>query len=143
MQNFALLLNVDKSKIKSVNVVRATGQVGRTAGDVTVILVLANDPVESVADTSAISEQNDALDQLSATITNQIMTGQLQEAAAQTLNIVFSTLTVAKPSLTGESKSQPIKQLSKLVVIKSASKCRAQSPCEVQPLLLAVDQDVL
>ena len=72
------------------------------------------------------------------------MTGQLQEKAQAKLNITLTGFAIQKP-ITSPSQNSTltnINKINKIVVVTQASSCRAQSPCDVQPLLQVLDQNV-
>ena len=72
------------------------------------------------------------------------MTGELQEKAQAKLNISLTGFAVKKPvtSPTENTTLTEINKINKIVVVTQASSCRAQSPCDVQPLLKVLDQNV-
>ena len=72
------------------------------------------------------------------------MTGELQEKAQAKLNISLTGFALQKPvtSPTENTTLTEINKINKIVVVTQASSCRAQSPCDVQPLLKVLDQNV-
>ena len=148
VDNFALLLGIDASKIKRVQIVRVGTRVRRdTTGETNYVsLEISNDPVASVSDSASNAQSENSLKQITASVTNQILTGQLQEKAQSQLNISFESFAVTKPvTSSAENNTGPtvIQTLTSLGVVQEASGCRAQSPCDVQPILQALDQYVI
>ena len=72
------------------------------------------------------------------------MTGELQEKAQSRLNVTLTGFAVQKPSTSPSENTTltEINKINKIVVFKQASSCRAQSPCDFQPLLQVLDQNV-
>jgi hypothetical protein len=72
------------------------------------------------------------------------MTGELQEKALIKLNISLTEFAVQKPTTSASENTTltEINKIDKIVVVNQASSCRAQSPCDVQPLLQVLDQNV-
>jgi len=72
VQNFADLLGVDPSKIRNVQIVRATRSKRQTDSNNYISFEISNDPVTSLSNTVQ-SSQNDAnLMKLTASVTNQV-----------------------------------------------------------------------
>ena len=77
VQNFADLLGVDPSKIRNVQIVRATRSKRQTDSNNYISFEISNDPVTSLSNTVQ-SSQNDAnLMKLTASVTNQVTIFQL------------------------------------------------------------------
>ena len=102
--NFALLLGVDASKIRRVNIVRATSRKRDTDGLVFVEIIIEEDTATNSSDTNAIASQKAAIQQLDATISNLFMTNQLQANAQALLNVTIASLAVQNPSSNGTAK---------------------------------------
>ncbi len=150
--NFALLLGIDSSKIRRVNIVRATSsgkKKRQSSGDddetIYVELTIMNDPVTSLTNTNASNAINSQMTAISNTITNQYVSGQLQQKAL-TLNITLTAMSVIPPITTPSSSgnsSQPIvlATVAKLVVIQNADQCKSLLPCVIQPVIAAYDSN--
>lgn len=74
VQNFADLLDVDPSKIRNVQIVRATRS-KRQTGDSNnyITFEISNDPVTSLSNKAQLAQNDDSLKKLTATITNQVI----------------------------------------------------------------------
>jgi hypothetical protein len=74
----------------------------------------------------------------------QFMTGELQEKAQVKLNVSFTGFAVQKPTTSPYENTTltDVNKINKIVVVNQASSCRSQSPCDVQPLLQVLDQNV-
>ena len=146
VQNFADLLGIDPSKIKSVNIVRATRSRRQLSGSDNnyISFEIADDPVQVLTNNTKFDLVNDGMQKLTAQITNQFMTGELQEKAQSRLNVTLTGFAVQKPSTSPSENTTltEINKINKIVVFKQASSCRAQSPCDFQPLLQVLDQNV-
>jgi hypothetical protein len=146
VQNFADLLGIPASKIKSVNIVRATRSRRQVSGSTEnyVTFEISEDPVQALTNQTKFDLVQDGLQKLTAQITSQFMTGELQEKAKEKLNIDLSSFLVQKPpaSPTENVTLATVNKVSQLVVVQQASGCRAQSPCDVQPILKVLDQNV-
>jgi hypothetical protein len=143
--NFAALLGLSPSQIRYVQIVRANGTVSgvgrrrRAASDITYIeLSIYSNAVEDlVANRTELNAQTDAINAMAQTIVNLYTTGNLQQNALSMFNLTLSTLDV-------QQVNQTLTQIgitSGLVVVTEPSGCRAQSPCDVQPIVCAVDKN--
>ena len=74
-------------------------------------------------------------------ITARFATGQLQAEANKKLNINLENLFVQQP-FSNVSETE-IKRLNQLVIVKETANCREQSPCDVQPSLQVIDENVI
>ena len=151
VQNFALLLGIDPSKIRTVNIVRensTTSIANRrrrdTSGQITITLTIYENAIQLINDTVGFNDTNTQQAQLGATIVNQFATGQLQEKAAVLFNgtVSLDTMNVRQPQANPNSSVVEIGKINKLKVIQEASSCSAQVPCLVQPILQVVDEYV-
>ncbi len=147
VRNFALLLGIDESKIRSVNIVRSTGSRRRrrdASNEITISLTIYDDPVEFLNDTLKLDSISTQQAQLGATIVNKFATGQLQNEAEILFNGTASLLSMSirQPSASPNSTAVEIGKINKLIVIQEASSCNAQVPCSVQPILQVVDENV-
>lgn len=135
--NFAYLLGIEPSKIRRVEIVRASRK-KRDAEVSYIKLTIEDNAVESMNDTNAQDQAKTSMNQLEAQISNMFMTGELQEKAAA-MNITLENLSVKKPM---EAETKPLQKVSEIKVVNEASGCMAQVPCETQPKLLVVDEAV-
>ena len=151
VQNFANLLGIDPSKIRMVNIVRATSSSSfnnrrrrDTSNQITMSLTIYEDPIQMLNDTASMTLISNQQAQLGATIVNKFATGQLQEEAAILFNGTTSlmSMSVRQPLASPNSSEVVIGKIHKLVVIQAASSCNAQVPCLVQPILRVVDEYV-
>jgi hypothetical protein len=72
VQNFADLLGVDPSKIRNVQIVRATRTKRQTDSNNYITFEISNDPVTSLSNTALSAQNDDSLKKLTASITNQV-----------------------------------------------------------------------
>jgi hypothetical protein len=146
VQNFALLLGLNPSQIKRVNVIRENSRRRRdtSASSVSVSMDISNDPVMDATNADAFKESGGSLNELTATIQNQVLTGELKSLASELLNVTISSFALEKPvvSAIDNTKSQSISPIGGILIVNEVSGCRAQSPCDTQPMLAVVDTDV-
>ena len=139
--NFALLLGVDASKIRRVQIVRESTKKRQSNSLVYVVLTLYEDAASSLNNASSVQSLEEQMNQLDAKVSNLFMTGQLQKQAQSTLNVTLSSLSIQKPS--AKSIAQSIVRIAKILVDTQAADCKAQSPCLTQPKLKVVDENVI
>lgn len=139
--NFAYLLDIPPSKIRRVEIIRASKRKRNADGDENsyIVLTFEDDPIADLNDTSAINTAITEMNRLDAKVSNMFMTGELQEKAQLELNLTLSVLSVQKPF---ETEVKPISKSPKIKVITEADGCNAQVPCSVQPVLMIVDENV-
>jgi hypothetical protein len=142
VQNFADLLGITPDKIRYVNIVRDTSiRRKRLSSDIIFIeLEIFENPITNLSQTAQFASLSNFVETLEANITNLFTTGELQNLAQAKLNIELSSFFVQKP-FSGETPVE-IKKLDRLIVLVEASNCREQSPCDIQPVLLAVNENV-
>lgn len=70
--NFADLLDVDPSKIRNVQIVRATRSKRQTDSNNYITFEISNDPVTSLTNSLQSVQNDDSLKKLAATVTNQV-----------------------------------------------------------------------
>ena len=139
--NFAKLLGVDPSKIRRVEIVRASSRRKRDANAQNIIkIIIEENATPDSSDEGAADKQKAEMDKLDASISNMFMTNQLQEKAASLLNVTLTTMVVQKPASAEEPKAVPKKIV--LEVETKASGCNSQVPCTVQPVIKVVDENV-
>lgn len=140
-QNFAALLGIDPSKIRKVNIVRENSKRKKRTNAQTayVELTIFDNPVTDLNNKDEIKNRNGDLSALSASVINQFLIGELQAKAKSKFNIDLVGLSVQKPDSNGTDAK--ISKLSKIQVLQNADKCRELSPCEIQPILVALDEN--
>lgn len=150
--NFAALLGVEPSKIRRVNIIRATPTSGKKRRDsdelVFVEIIMMNDPPTSLENNKNESSQIEKqMTALSDKISNQFLTGQLQKNAETVLNVTISSMSV-KPPVTDPVKAASSSQevtlvkVAKIVVEQNADQCKELLPCTVQPIIKVLDENV-
>lgn len=140
--NFAALLNIDPKMIRYVQIVRANSA-GRKRRDGTQLVYVelfinenpkpaASDPVLALIETLAAIE---------ASVTNQFVTGQLSDKAAAMFNVSIDTMSLQKVEKVNSSIVE-INKMNTIRVLVQPSGCRQQSPCDVQPAVVLIDENV-
>lgn len=138
--NFALLLGVDPTKIRLVEIVRAKSKKRQTDSLNYVILTLYDDPVSTLNDTNTVNNASQEINRLNARISNMYMTGQLQVLSQSILNVSLASLSVQPPA--ANASVQSVVKISKTFVAVQATNCNAQIPCLIQPSIMVVDENV-
>lgn len=138
--NFALLLGVPASKIRRVEIVRASSKRKRSTDLSYISLTLYADAAMSLNDTSSINNATAQMNEIAARVSNMYSTGQLQKQAESILNVTLSTMSVQQP--VANATLQTVTKVSRIVVVTKASQCSAQTPCLIQPVLKVVDENV-
>ena len=138
--NFALLLGIDPSKIRRVEIIRASSKKRQADSLSYVVLTIYDDAVASLNDTQAINNSSVEINKLDAKISNMYMTGQLQQLSQTVLNVTLEALSVQRPS--ANSTIQSVVKIAKTVVLTQADNCKAQTPCLIQPKIMVVDENV-
>ena len=148
VSNFASLMGVEVSRIRSFKVIRPANSPKQqrrrrrqTSSQSYVSFEIYDDPIEFLNQTQLMTASLSNLNQLSASITNQLMTGEFQLKALQTLNLNITSCMVQPPK--SNTSATEIKKIGTIVVVRQAAGCRAQSPCDSQPLLKVLDEDVM
>ncbi|CAF0756351.1 unnamed protein product [Brachionus calyciflorus] len=136
VRNFADLLGIDPSRIRKVNIIRESRRKRQASSVRYFELVIFDNPSNQSSFSSDDELSAKSLMELSANVSNLFTTGQLQEMAANILNISLAALTVEKPLSNSTSE---IRKLDKIQIIREASNCREQSPCQIQPIVLLLD----
>ena len=140
VNNFAALLGIPASKIRKVEIVRATSRKRSASGTSTISFTIYEDPVSSVNSQQSLDALSSSLKQLNANITNRFTTGELQTAAQTQLSVQLSSLQVQSPL--SNKTSVPVGVMNRIIVVQEAADCREQSPCGTQPVLKVVDSNV-
>lgn len=144
VQNLADLLGVDASKIRKVEIVRATSRKRRNARDsglIQIVLTIYDDAAQLLTDQANINTTTNQLKELEASIINRYATGQLQSDAQKKLNISLDQFIIQKASSANVTEVE-ITKLKKISVVQEANNCDAQVPCKVQPILQVLDENV-
>ena len=138
VNNFALLLGIPASKIRRVEIVRATQTARIISGKENIVkIIMEENAVESLNDTQALNDTQTEFKKLNAKITNLFSSNQLQEKAQETLNVTLTSVTV-------EFKDAPVilQKVGKIEFIQQADDCSAQAPCTKQPIIRVLDDNV-
>lgn len=139
--NFALLLGIPPSKIRRVEIVRANFKRLESSELNYISLTLYDDAATSLNDTITLTNATAQMNEIAAKVTNLYSTGQLQKQAESFLNVTLATMSVRPPVV--NATLQTVTKVSRIVVLTKASKCNAQTPCLVQPVLMVVDENVI
>ena len=140
--NMAHFLGVDSSKIRRVDIVRASSRKKRQVDSLIYIeLTIYEDAAVSLEKQSDFNTLKDSMNHLDAKISNLYLTGQLQAQAQQILNVTLASLSVQSPSANATAK--PLVKIANTVVLAQASDCKAQVPCLIQPSIMVVDENVI
>ena len=153
VNNFAALLGLLPSQIKTVNIISATNSSsfnnanGRRKRDLSstikmINLTIYDNPVTFLNNSLGLNTTSSALILASARITNQFATGQLQARAQALFNVSLISMNIRPPQSAPNASAVTIGQVNNLQVVQQASGCNAQVPCQVQPILKIVDQNV-
>jgi hypothetical protein len=141
VQNFANLLGIDPSKIRIVQIVSEMTRKRRSTEIKVVTIEISENPITDSTNQNQIDTINNNLKQLEVKIINQFITGELQDLAKS----VFSNPNAELMAMFIQSQNQTekeVKQIGNIVIVQEASGCRAQSPCDKQPILKIVDENV-
>jgi hypothetical protein len=99
---------------------------------------IRNDPASSLSANN--SGSNTAISDINSAIINRFQSQDLQNAFDNMTNATASatplTLSVQEP---GNQTTVALNTINRLVLITPPSSCRLQSPCDVQPVLIAYD----
>jgi hypothetical protein len=147
---FALLLGLNPSQIKRVDITKATRSTGKkrqTADSLNYVgLTFYENPILSNKNISAVNYLITKMNQLSANISNLFSSGQLQLNSQVLLNVSLTSMSLQQPisnQLSGmQPQLQPVVKVNSIKILKNADECRAQTPCQVQPQLMILDENV-
>ena len=154
VKNFALLLGIDASKIRTVKIVRENstttivqGSRRRRAvsGDqITISLTIYENAITLINDSVSLNATMTRQAELGASVVNKFATGQLQAEAAVLFNgtVSLDSMVIRQPQASPNASVVEIGKITKLKLIQEASACNAQVPCLVQPILQVVDENV-
>jgi hypothetical protein len=145
VKNMAALLNIDASKIRSVQIVSANS-VGRkrrdtASGDIIVQVFVYTNAVPLLNQTTQFDNNTLDMMKIQAAVANRYITGQLQTDAQNMFNVTMSSMFI-QPVYSNKTESQ-LNTLYNVKIVTQADECREQSPCGIQPVLLLVDKDVI
>lgn len=145
--NMALLLGVDSSKIRNVKIVRQTAGKKKRQSSSDVVYIefeISSDPVTSLVNSAAINDIQSEMNNLTAKIQNQYLTGQLQAAAELKLNVTIATMGIIPPNITAPGSNTVIAviKIARINVLQNAAQCHALVPCFVQPIIQVIGSDV-
>ncbi|CAF4744424.1 unnamed protein product, partial [Rotaria socialis] len=142
VSNLAALLNISPDKIRRMNVVSAASNIRIRRQTPPVVSVqlqmeLRDEPRPST--TAATGIRAEILANIASAIINRYQAGELQVLWGIlniTNGIITSNLTVQEPFQDFQVNLSVIAQL---VLVTPPSDCRQQSPCTIQPVLIAYD----
>lgn len=142
VQNFADLLGIPASKIRRVNIIRESPELRkkRSADTVFIELTIMDDPINDISMNDEDMLIRTQMNNISSSIINRFSTGVLQQQAMTMLNVSLTGLSVQKPDSNGTEAE--IKMISKLVGQQDADRCKENVPCEIQPILKVLDENV-
>lgn len=140
VSNFAALLNIDPKLIRSVQIVRASSR-KRDTGLIYVALFIYEDAVPLATDSPLYESVIQNLAAIDANTTNRFTIGQLAEDAMNLFNVTVESLSVQRVDQP-DAGLVDINKIQEVQVLIQPSGCREQSPCAVQPKVVALDQNV-
>jgi hypothetical protein len=141
VKNIAFLLGIPDSMIRRVEIVPETGGSSRvlrqTVGNIIGLrVIIGADPALFSNDTTLILINVNQIGNMTADIAGKFYFGQLKDLGTQ------MNLTITSLSLQISNTTTDLQEVGGLILSQDVSKCRAQSPCEVQPILQLVDKNV-
>ena len=141
VSNVAALLGVSPSMIKKVQIVSASGTSKRSSRQVsnqasTLTVIIGNDPPATTNNTIPSTTSSNQLQNVTASISTRFYFGQLPASAAK-LNISVKSLNIQ----VNKTESN-LTVIGGLKITQDIAGCRAQSPCDQQPILQLIDQNV-
>ena len=142
--NFAALLGLSPSQIRNVDIVSASSvnrRVKRGASS-TVSLTIFQNAAQLQNDTDAKNMATTQLQAASSSIANQFATGQLQSSAESLLNVSFTNMNIKHPMSNPNKSSASIGVVDGIQILRQASLCSAQVPCQIQPIIQLIDINV-
>lgn len=144
--NMAILLGVDKSHIRYVNIVRqSSGKKKRQSnGLIYVEVTMYSDPIANLSDNASAAALQTQMSNLTAQIQNQYLTGQLQSTAATILNVTIASMGIIPPNVTapGNNTVTTLVKIATIKVLQNADQCHMLVPCYVQPIIQVIGSDV-
>ena len=136
--NIAYLLNVPPSMIIKAKIVSASGVNYKRASDQDnqLEIGIGLDPPANISDLVQAQKSVNLLENIAAFIANQYYFGQLQ-IKAEKMNLKITGL-----ELQVDSFQTNLGVIAGLMLVQDVSSCRAQSPCDIQPILQLVGRNV-
>jgi hypothetical protein len=139
--NLAALLGVSSDLIRRVDIVSANNNTRlhrrQTSSTIVLTIEIRYDPSTNLSDISTI--QSEDLATILSSIINRYQSGQLQtdwSANSALGNVSPSGLSVQEPL---NQTTVSLGVIDRIALITPPSSCREQSPCSVQPVLVAYD----
>jgi len=151
VSNFAALLGLNPSQIKTVNIVSASNSTSfnnrrrrdlSSSSNIMINLTIYDNPITFLNNTLAINQSVSDLKLASARIINQFAVGELQQKALALFNVSLKAMSVRPPQAPVNESDVIIGEVNKLQVMQQESGCSAQVPCQVQPIVKVVDGNV-
>ncbi|CAF3925163.1 unnamed protein product [Rotaria sp. Silwood2] len=141
--NLATLLGVNMNMIRRVNIISANNNTRvrrqNSMTDFYLQVELYNEPANNL--TSYNTTQDEVLLNLTSTILSQYQSGELQAIWARdpsTNNTSPTGLTVQEPF---SQTMDELKVINRIELVTQPSSCREQSPCTIQPVIVAYDSN--
>jgi hypothetical protein len=141
VQNFANLLGIEPSKIRIVQIVSEMTRKRRSTEIKIVTIEISENPVIDSSNQNEIDTVNTKLKQLEVKLVNQFITGELQNMAKSIFSNPSAELVAMFVQSQNETEKE-VKHIGNILIVREASGCRAQSPCDQQPILKIVDENV-
>ena len=150
VKNFAILLGLSPSQIRTVNIISALNSSSfnnrrkrdLSASTIMINLTIYDNPIKFLNDTINLNATSSSLALASAKIINQYATGQLQQSALSLFNVSLISMNIIPPHSAPNASAVTIGQVNSLKIVQQASGCNAQVPCQIQPILQVVDKYV-
>ena len=142
VENFASLLGIPASKIRRVQIISESPEIRKKRSTDTkyIGLTIMENPIENLSEEEKDLSIRMEMNNISASITSQFTTGILQEKAQQLLNLTLTNLFVQRPDSNGTDAE--IRRINRIVIEQEADKCKEMSPCQIQPILKILDDNV-
>ncbi|CAF3424464.1 unnamed protein product [Rotaria sp. Silwood1] len=141
--NLAAILGVSPDKIRRVNIVAAnnnyTGRIRRQLSTIELTVEIRDDPVANLSTNSTV--ETEPISNICAAIINRYQSGELHRAWAEnpfTGNTTPTDLSIQEPF---NQSSISLSIIHRIELVTPPSSCREQSPCAIQPKLIAYDED--
>lgn len=142
VQNFADLLGIPSSKIRRVQIISETPdkRKKRSAEMSFILLTIMDNPIETLDKKDQDDSIRTEMFNISSIIADQFTTGELQNRAKNLYNITISSLALQKPNSNGTDSE--IRKINRILIERDADGCKEMVPCEIQPILKIVDENV-
>ncbi|CAF4061170.1 unnamed protein product [Rotaria sp. Silwood2] len=137
--NLAALFNISPDKIRRVSIISASNQtrLRRQVSSIRLNIELRDEPRTS--STSSGGVLGELLSNIASSIINRYQTGQLQtawKALNLTGDIIPLSLNAQEPF---DNTLSPLGIINRTVLLMPPANCREQSPCTIQPVIVAYD----